>query len=115
MAMALFDDRKNQAGLAIRIYFFRLLHSPFFPAAVYLISFFVTIFTHIFVHHVRCICLSLQYISGAWGGLEGCGSPNRVGGVSGEGAVVFTLSIPLFCSVSVVFVGTEAEDVFVRK
>ena len=65
MAMALFDDRKNQAGLAIRIYFFRFLHSPFFPAAICLISFFVTIFTHIFVHHVRCVCLSLQYISGA--------------------------------------------------
>jgi len=34
-----------------------------------------------------------------------------VGGGSGEGAVVFKLSIPLFYSVAVVFVGTEAEDV----
>ena len=34
-----------------------------------------------------------------------------VGGGSGEGAVVFTLSIPLFCSVAVVFVGTEAGSV----
>lgn len=39
-------------------------------------------------------------------------APVRVGGGgSGEGAVALTLSIPLFCSVAVVFVGTEAENV----
>lgn len=95
MAMALFDDRKNQAGLAIRIYFFRLLHSPFFPVAVYLISFFVTIFTHIFVHHVRCVCLSLQYISGARGGLEVTGVP--IGWGVGQGKARSFLRCQYLC------------------
>lgn len=101
MAMALFDDRKNQAGLAIRIYFFhfRPLHSPFPPAVIYLISFFLIIFTHIFVHHVRCVCLSLQYIPGVRGGLEGCGSPSYGGWVVGQGKARSFLRCQYLCFV----------------
>ena len=113
--MALFDDRKNQAGLAIRIYVshIRLLHSSFLSTAIYLIYFFLTIFIHIFVHHIRCVCLSLQYISGARPSGLRESQQRQLGwvGGSGESAVAFTLSIPLFCSVAVVFVGTEAGSV----